>query len=189
MYLFFDTETSGFIPKDEKDLTKGRMIQLGWILTDNKGSELNVGDFLIKPEGFTEIEEGALKVHNIPFEKCVKAGQPVDWVLRKFLACCHQADFIIAHNCSFDDKVISREISIASLLNSQPWFNTPKFCTMKTTTEVCKIKKRGGKGYKWPTLQELHTHLFGHGFKGAHDAITDVRAMAKCFFKLKEMYA
>jgi len=37
---------------------------------------------------------------------------------------------------------------------------------------------------KFPTLEELHTVLFGENFQGAHDALADVRATAKCFFEL-----
>lgn len=38
---------------------------------------------------------------------------------------------------------------------------------------------------KWPTLQELHTFLFGVGFEGAHDALVDVRACAKCYWEIQ----
>ena len=54
---------------------------------------------------------------------------------------------------------------------------------MKNTTHVCRLPRYNG-GYKWPTLEELHLHLFGKPHEAAHDAEGDVRACAKCFFEL-----
>ena len=53
MHLFFDTETTG-LPKNWKapvsDLNNWpRMIQIGWILSDN-GHRIDTGSFIIKPE-------------------------------------------------------------------------------------------------------------------------------------------
>ena len=55
-YLFFDTETTG-VPKNYKapitDLDNWpRLVQLGWILCDEQGSELQTGNDIIKPNGF-----------------------------------------------------------------------------------------------------------------------------------------
>ena len=55
-YLFFDTETTG-VPKNYKapitDLDHWpRLVQLGWILCDEQGSELQTGNDIIKPNGF-----------------------------------------------------------------------------------------------------------------------------------------
>lgn len=58
-------------------------------------------------------------------------------------------------------------------------------CTMQASTNLCKIP--GPYGFKYPTLQELHKHLFEVGFDGAHDAMVDVLACAKCFFELERM--
>ena len=43
----------------------------------------------------------------------------------------------------------------------------------------------GGFGYKWPTLEELHTWVFGFSYEGAHDAGRDIEACARAFFKLR----
>mgnify|MGYP000730892693 CR=1 FL=1 len=34
------------------------------------------------------------------------------------------------------------------------------------------------------SAQELHQKLFGEGFEGAHHALADVRACARCYFEL-----
>lgn len=42
-------------------------------------------------------------------------------------------------------------------------------------------------GFNGPILQELHNHLFNEDFDGAHDALADVKATARCFFELKRL--
>ena len=65
-------------------------------------------------------------------------------------------------------------------------FLKPKYCTMKMSTNYCKLP--GGKqGFKSPKLSELHQVMFGEGFENAHDALADVRATVRCFWKLKEL--
>lgn len=54
---------------------------------------------------------------------------------------------------------------------------------MESSTDYCKLP--GPYGYKWPSLSELHYKLFNHNFEEAHNANIDVKACAKCFFKLK----
>jgi len=39
-------------------------------------------------------------------------------------------------------------------------------------------------GSTWPTLVELHVHLFGRSYDRPHDAAGDLEACARCFFKL-----
>ena len=60
--------------------------------------------------------------------------------------------------------------------------------TMKLTTEFVGIpNSRGRSGFKYPSMTELHYKLFNRGFEGAHDALVDVEALARCFFKLQEI--
>jgi hypothetical protein len=66
---------------------------------------------------------------------------------------------------------------------------TVKICTKEASTHYCKIpfagrRYRGSGSYKWPTLSELHRHLFNQDFKDAHDAGGDVAALKNCFFGL-----
>jgi hypothetical protein len=60
----------------------------------------------------------------------------------------------------------------------------PTFCTMLSSVEVCRLPGRYGD-YKWPRLAELHQHLFGADFAGAHDAAADVMACLRCYFALR----
>ena len=62
-------------------------------------------------------------------------------------------------------------------------FLKPKYCTMKLSTDYCKLP--GKKGFKSPRLAELHQVLFGSDFVNAHNALADVEATARCFWELK----
>jgi DNA polymerase III epsilon subunit-like protein len=56
---------------------------------------------------------------------------------------------------------------------------------MQAATSYCRLP--GPYGFKWPTLQELHLKLFNETFAGAHRALADVRACARCYFELKRL--
>ena len=69
---------------------------------------------------------------------------------------------------------------VESPLDKLPVIDT---CT-EATANLCKIEGgRGGK-YKFPSLTELHSFLFGVPFAEAHNATADVEATARCFFEL-----
>lgn len=185
MYLFFDTETTG-LPKSRlapvTDVDNWpRMVQLAWLLYDENKKELNGQSYIIRPEGFTIPEESS-RIHGITTEKALHEGVTLDSALFEFTRDLEEARHLIAHNISFDENIIGAEL-LRKRLNSRLW-RINKVCTMLTTTEYCAIP--GQMGYKWPTLTELHNKLFNKPFSGAHDALADVKACARCFFELKE---
>ena len=65
--------------------------------------------------------------------------------------------------------------------------NKPTVCTMQRRTNFCAIPSTNSyySGYKYPTLTELYTKLFGRAFSGAHDALTDITATKDCYFELR----
>ncbi|MCF7886692.1 MAG: 3'-5' exonuclease [Candidatus Marinimicrobia bacterium] len=186
MYLFFDTETTGF-PKNWKapvtDLDNWpRMVQIAWVLGDKKGNRIEQQDYIIKPEGF-KIPKDATKVHGITTDKANRKGADLETVLREFNALVTKTDYLVAHNISFDLKIIGAELLRKDFNNSLP--RKKKICTMKSATNYCKLP--GKYGYKWPNLTELHTKLFDKKFKEAHDASVDIDATEKCFWEMKKI--
>lgn len=185
MYLFFDTETTG-LPKNYKAPVTDtnnwpRMIQIGWILCDARGNKLEEGNYIIKPEGF-EIPIESSRVHGITTDKAIQLGAQLDEVLRKFESAIQKATTIIAHNISFDEKIVGAEFIRKNLPTTFDFKS--KICTMNKATEYCQIP--GRYGYKWPTLSELHIKLFGKDFDGAHDAFADISATVDCFWEMKK---
>ena len=186
MYLFFDTETTG-LPRNWKapvtDLNNWpRMIQIAWILCDDKGNRIEAADFIIKPENFI-IPREAARVHGISTEKAIAEGVELEKVLIQFNELVEEADFIVAHNISFDEKIVGAELLRKNIRSS--FARKRKLCTMHASTDYCKLP--GPYGYKWPKLSELHIKLFGEDFVEAHDASVDINATEKCFWKMREI--
>ena len=186
MYLFFDTETTGLPKKYNAPVTDlnnwPRMIQVAWILSDSNGNRIEANDFIIKPENFI-IPIEATKVHRISTEKAINEGSNLEEVLKKFNKLIDQADFIVAHNISFDEKIIGAEFLRKGIQTE--FENKRKLCTMHASTDYCKLP--GPYGYKWPKLSELHIKLFGENFEEAHDASADIGATEKCFWEMKKI--
>lgn len=187
MFLFFDTETTG-LPRNWKaplsDLSNWpRLVQLAYLLYDSKGNKISGGDFIIKPVGFT-IPIEASRIHRITTERAIREGQSILSVLQEFQSLIGQARYLVAHNMSFDEKIVGVEFLRNGMHNSIQ--NKNKICTMERTTRFCAIE--GPYGYKWPKLSELHYKLFGTGFEEAHNAAVDINATAKCFWELKRLH-
>jgi DNA polymerase III epsilon subunit-like protein len=186
MYLFFDTETTG-LPKNWKapvtDLNNWpRLVQLAYLYYDKDGSKISGGDSIIKPEGFS-IPDAASKIHGISNAKANREGKLLISVLQNFQTWLNQAEVLVAHNMSFDEKILGAEFLRAGMGNPLPLKR--KICTMESSTSFCAIS--GPYGYKWPKLSELHYKLFRTGFEEAHNAAVDINATARCFWELKRL--
>ena len=184
MVLIFDTETASEVKNWNAPATDlenwPRVVQLAYELYNIEGERTAQGEYLIAPKGFS-ITPAALAVHGITTENALRDGQGVESALQDFLAVLDQAEYLVAHNMSFDWPVLNAELARAGLQNSMG--RKKLICTMKDTQDFCAIPGPYG-GYKWPKLQELHSKLFGSGFSGAHHAASDVAATAKCFWEL-----
>ena len=181
--LFFDTETTG-LPSDYNAPINNshnwpRLVQISWILTEENTNIISQKNFIIKPNGFV-IPKTSSDIHRITTEKAVKEGLDLSIVLDLFDSDLKQADIIIGHNIDFDIKVVRAEMYRLKRTDNLVGKNT--ICTMKSTTDFCKIQ--GKYGYKFPKLQELYTKLFGHGFEEAHDSQADIFATMQCYFEL-----
>jgi len=186
MYLFFDTETTGFPTHPTSDFRNWpRLVQIAWILTDINGTELERHCHIVRPEGFT-IPERVTKIHGITTEEAYNQGIPLEHALREFLIGMNYADVLVAHNFSFDYGVIRSEL----LRNKIPDFlrSYQKYCTMtsKSIIDYCMVL-RGDKKAKWPKLSELYNLLFNDELKNTHNALVDTEACVKCFFELKNL--
>ena len=181
--IFFDTETTG-LPKDYKAPVSDsanwpRMVQLAWLLHDIHGQRVKERSMLIKPEGFT-IPDEAAAIHGITTERAMDEGAPLFEVMEEFDADLTSLPLAVCHNVPYDRSITGAE----RFRLDRPWgFHTAFKCTMAEGTNMCKLP--GGRPYKYPKLEELHAFLFGTGFTGAHNALFDVRATAKCYWEIQ----
>ena len=184
-FLVFDTETTG-LPKyfnsPMEDVNNWpRMSQLAFMLINEKGELLHQFQSLIKPNGWVIPKEKFFIENNMSTERCEAEGIDVFIALRELQAALKLCNYKVAHNIAFDRNIVGAELIRADI--SLPLFKfKPEICTMKSTTNFVKAKSHAG-GNKWPKLIELHQHLFECDFDGAHDAMADVQATAKCLIE------
>jgi DNA polymerase III subunit epsilon len=183
MYLFFDTETVG-LPRNWKapvtDLSNWpRLVQLAYLVYDEKGNLLSAKNSIIRPDGFT-IPKDASEIHGITTEIAKARGVPLLSVLSDFKTQVTNSKYLVAHNIKFDEMIVGAEFLRCNLANAIA--RKKRICTMEVGTDFCRII--GRYGYKWPSLSELHYKLFREGFDEAHNAAVDIQITAKCFWEL-----
>ena len=183
-YLFFDTETTGLPKRRNAPVTDihnwPRLVQIAWMFCDEYGRNINSECHIVKPDGFV-IPFDAQNIHGISNEKAHKEGKDLRYVLDRFSDAISRSSYLIAHNMEYDYSVVGSEFIRNRMNNKLDQIN--KICTMKSTTNYCKIPNN--YGYKWPSLIELHYTLFNQVFQERHNADYDVSMCAKCFFELK----
>ncbi|MFA7663153.1 MAG: 3'-5' exonuclease [Patescibacteria group bacterium] len=185
-YLFFDTETTG-LPRNWRAAVEDvdnwpRLVQIAWALYRD-GVKVDSRDFIVKPEGF-EIPVETSNIHGITTERAEMEGVLLQTVLGEFNNLVEQADFLVAHNISFDEMIVGAEFLRNNMANSLVF--KQKICTKEMSTNFCAIPSANGYGkYKWPKLSELHIKLFGTEFEDSHNSKADVEATAKCFWEMK----
>lgn len=184
--LFFDTETTG-IPRNYRAPASDaenwpRMVQIAWTVCDPTGAELESYEAIIRPQGFV-IPEDAARVHGISTARALSEGVQLRAVLEALIARMHDTARLIAHNVQFDEKIVGAELLRHGMQNLVE--QKPRSCTMLSATQHCRLP--GPYGYKWPSLQQLHVKLFGAQFGEAHQALSDVRACARCYFELRRL--
>jgi DNA polymerase III subunit epsilon len=186
LVLFFDTETTGLPRNYNAPATDfanwPRLVQIAWHLSAAPDDPGIARSYIIFPDGF-EIPAEAAAVHGITTERARDEGKLLWDVLAEFAAYIDSAGVLAAHNITFDRGVVGAEFLRAGIENYCD--GIAQVCTMQSSTNLCQIPRRGGRGFKFPKLGELHRVLFGCGFEGAHDAANDVAAGMRCYWELK----
>lgn len=122
-------------------------------------------------------------MHGITTARAFSEGVSLEGVLSQFEELIQRSDYIVGHNISFDEKIIGAEFLRKNIRSS--FNNKRRLCTMKLSTDYCKVP--GRFGYKWPWLTELHIKLFGEDFEEAHTALADINVTERSFWRLKQL--
>lgn len=189
-YVLFDTETTGLKNKYQAmgHKSQPKIVQLAAILADEELNELSSMNVIVAPNGRYERDEShhsgyapkSFAAHGITYTRAETEGVTTQLALGMFQQMCELAQVYICHNTEYDEFVVQSEAISVDVGLELP---AKGFCSMKNTTQICKIP--GNYGFKWPTLTELHTFLFGVGFDKAHNALYDIRATMKCLVELR----
>jgi DNA polymerase III epsilon subunit-like protein len=178
--LYLDVETNGigkFRPATQ------RMMQISWIYENNEYNYF-----------INDVESVSPDVpHDISTSFCKERGEDFDNVYNIFHGHLENCDKVIAHNAEFDLGIISHELKVRKHDKYKKYNKILKdllesddvICTMKNTTELCKIKfNNGSKGYKYPKLDELYNFLTGENceeFGQLHDSLVDCKLLKACY--------
>lgn len=201
--LVFDTETNGKRAKgrDPALSSEPAITQIAAILFEGRrpvahlscfihplrfnGTPAPVPDPELSPTGtLSEQDYKFFRDSGITEERIALVGRPLKVALAEFNQMVKVADRIVAHNIQFDDPVLRSNYSRIVAPQREYW-DTPKFCTMKTLEPVLKLP--GKYGYKFPTLDESYRALVNPlGFSGAHDAMVDVQACSEVLWAIED---
>lgn len=186
LLLFFDVETTGLPTSRDASYLETeewpRIVSISWAMYTIDSDLVFQRNHIIKPEGFT-IPYESTRIHRISDEYARKHGEDMLDILVSFETdiAARKPSKIIAHNMAFDKNVVMSEYVRAGMETTLEEIEA--YCTMTETTHYCQILRPYKDEYKWPKLEELHKKLFGISFENAHDAATDVRACARCYFE------
>lgn len=175
--LFFDTETSGLNPKESE------ILQLSYIIVDGTTWNIlkKVNFYFAYPEDEWRVSPRAIEVNHLTKEFLSKQIlTPRHEALTQFYADLQTCQLAVAHNIEFDKSHVEVAASTNKILR-RTWPTT--YCTMKETTDFCKIPfSNGGYGYKWPKLEELAKCLsVKYNKANLHNSLTDTRLTLECF--------
>jgi DNA polymerase III epsilon subunit-like protein len=149
-------------------------------------------DEIIKIDESVNLTPKSVEIHGISRDVIRGRGIPIIDALNAFKRALKSCDSCVGHNISFDKRILIveaiRNKGFDSADNSHvqlPFKN--EFCTMLKSVDICKIErtwKDGSKYYKYPTLLELHAHLFNITPKNAHNSKVDVLICLRCYCKI-----
>lgn len=186
MYLFFDTETTGLFRKQSNPAaaTEGwpRIVELGWAIYTEDGVQIGHNQTLIKPDGFL-IPPSATAIHGITTVEAQEKGIDIKAALEWLCSVAAEATVLIAHNFHFDYRVLKSEMLRTGIPDAMQ--SKKHICTMEQTVKYCAIP--GYKGFKYPTLAELHYSIFRQPIQAqTHRAMADAEICARCFWELRK---
>ena len=189
MYLIFDTSALAQPRSWKAPVTDvfswPRMLHISWIVLDADLKPIEDYNCLIKPKGF-QITESAAEKHHLDIEKVTNSGDDLAQVLTKFSESVDRVEYIFSHNLKFNENIVGAEFIRSGIKHNL--FKSEKYCLMQEGTYYCKLPGKRG-GYKWPSLQEMHTILFRQKFSPSNNARADVIAASRCFIKLMRVNA
>lgn len=186
MILVFDTETTGLPLWNEPsdDPKQPHIVDIACSLFHPDGVEVERFDAIINPG--VEIPDDVARIHGITTAIAQESGCQPKAALDHFFGMVGHAALIVGHNVSFDLRMI--RILSARLAGTKWDSPRPHFCTMRRTTNICRILKSNARtpnDWKWPNLAEAVRHFFREEHADAHRARPDCDASAQIYFHLQ----
>lgn len=185
----YDTETSGIPARGEVVTSPSypSIVQFAGVLYEDERERASF-EVIVTPED--EIPDAAAAVHGITTELARRVGVPLRLAVALYTNLGRRADELVGHNISFDEGILAAALHRVRAIGID--LGSPRLvCTADLGAPICQIPPTekmiaaGFGPYKRPTLTELHRHLFGEDFDGAHSALADCRACARCLWEIR----
>jgi len=169
-----DTETTGF-PGQEWS----HVIELGAVILDPDGSEVDSFGHLVIPPVLDERAEPALAINHITAEELRRLGHVPSYVTVEFFHWLrqHQCKFVAAYNRQFDEAMLRKMAGWSEV--DVRWLRCIMLASMDVMASAGAAERFGKHGRaKWPKLS-ASAEFFGVEVTGpAHRAVTDARTAA-----------
>ena len=198
LLIVFDTETQGFPlfkqPSSHPD--QPHLVQLAAELCDSTGAVLESMNVIIRPDGWT-IPDQVAAIHGISTERALAEGIPEVDAVVMFHVLAGRAALRVAHNISFDDRIMRIAMVRAGLAREviERLEAGPSACTLKLADAIMKLpptEKMLAAGFtksKPPNLGEAMRFFFDEPHDKAHDAMADVIACRRIYFHIQALSA
>lgn len=203
-FIVYDTETTGLPASKDAKMTSTELwphiVQLSYLKYDSEQNKLEEKDFIIKIPENVVMDEKNISIHGITNEVSQTKGVSLVPVIDDFINDIGDVDLLIGHNLEFDLKMMVVELfriinestdEVVKQMYSEKMeklYSLNKYyCTMKNSINICKLPspyKKYRDEYKYPRLDELHTHLFGIKPQKLHNSLNDIIVTFRCFYKL-----
>lgn len=179
MIIILDTETAGFGKEHP-------VLQIAYQAFHPNGELFDEYSAYLNHRFDYEIDDGAFNVHGLTKEFLSTACEPSSEIFH-VQRMIDQCELFVAHNVAFDWRMLRQDIrrypQIPDMLPAKP---INSICTQNNPRIKAFVDAKDVNGrLKSPNLGELYTKLFGAEIEGAHNALSDVRATARCYFELK----
>jgi len=205
--IVIDTETSGLYPRGIRNVTMNNLdmfpyvVQFSYLVCNNEEIEKIVNHIIRLPRHVI-MDNETINIHKITNEISQQKGVDLRNVLLQFVEDLRGVNYVVGHNVEFDWTVIRAELHrlTRDYLNTDEYLTywgyidqmtlltSKMYCTMKESTKLCNITETRADGstyVKWPTLEQLHKHLFGVAPLNLHNSLNDVIITFRCFYKMR----
>lgn len=196
LICFFDTETTGFplfkSPSDHPD--QPHIVDICALLYTPAGELVDSFEALVKPDGWV-IPDDVAAIHGITTEMALAEGIPEGEALEGFMEVFRRAGLRVAHNVSFDDRIVRIGLKRFFGETAADEFKAgPSYCTCQSSKNIVKcpptekmIRAGFGKQFKVPTVTEALKHFYDEDLVGGHRARPDTEACARIYFALQAL--
>lgn len=196
--LIVDVETTGLITNHVPTY----ITQLSFAVYDTGVKELiKTYNAYIKIPPDIIISDKITEITGITREKLDADGIDIIDALEEFYNAYCKSDRIVAHNLSFDSKMIEIEATrnqnnfknselachVMRMFTTHSKLSSVQLkCTMRMTIDLCNIQRINARGKtykKFPTLSELYERLFDVIPENLHNSMVDVLVCLRCYLK------